>query len=185
MNREDSNSRRRENCLFSNHQRIEQFSLRRELLFSDQQRKLQFSSRRELLFSYQQRKVQFSSRRELLFFETERGCFFTSALKQGLVLCTIMTKPKTSKNGIALSVILQLMWNWARRTKVLREAFIIKERINKYFFPSRKSFIKHFVFGFFPNCFPWHLYIYRKSEMSYGPKIHWILFTSSFQKRIM
>ena len=151
MNREDSNSRRRENCLFSNHQRIEQFS----------------------------------SQRELLFFETERGCFFTSALKQGLVLCTIMTKPKTSKNGIALSVILQLMWNWARRTKVLREAFIIKECINKYFSPSRKSFIKHFVFGFCPNCFPWHLYIYRKSEMSYGPKIHWILFTSSFQKRNM
>ena len=128
MNREDSNSRRRENCLFSDHQRKEQFS-----------------SRRELLFSYQQRKVQFSSRRELLFFETERGCFFTSALKQGLVLCTIMTKPKTSKNGIALSVILQLMWNWARRTKVLREAFIIKEGINKYFFPSRKSFLLHLV----------------------------------------
>ena len=168
MNREDSNSRRRENCLFSNHQRKEQFSLRRELLFSDQQRKVQF-----LLW------------RELLFLEIERGCFFTCALKQGLVLCTIMTKPKTSKNGIALSVILQLMWNWARRTKVLREAFIIKERINKYFFPSRKSFIKHFVFGFCPNCFPWHLYIYRKSEMSYGPKVHWILFTSSFQKRIM
>ena len=142
MNREDSNSRRRENCLFSNHQRKEQFS-----------------SRRELLFSYQQRKVQFSLWRELLFSEIERGCLFTCALKQGLVLCTIMTKPKTSKNGIALSVILQLMWNWARRTKVLREAFIIKERINKYFFPSRKSFIKHFVFGFCPNCFPWHLYI--------------------------
>ena len=27
------------------------------------------------------------------------------------------------------------------------------------------------------------IYIYRKSEMSYGPKIHWILFTSSFQKK--
>ena len=142
MNREDSNSRRRENCLFSN-----------------QQRKVQFSSRRELLFSDQQSKVQFSLWREFHFSETERGCFFTSALKQGLVLCTIMTKPKTSKNGIALSVILQLMWNWARRTKVLREAFIIKERINKYFFPSRKSFIKHLVFGFCPNCFPWHLYM--------------------------
>ena len=50
--------------------------------------------------------------------------------------------------------------------KVLREAIIINEGINKYFFPLRKSFIKRFVFGF------WHLYIYRKSEMSYGPKIH-------------
>ena len=57
------------------------------------------------------REKQFSLWREFLFSETERCCFFTSALKQGLVLCTIMTKPKTSKNGIALSVILQLMWN--------------------------------------------------------------------------
>ena len=36
MNREDSNSRRRENCLFSNHQRNEQFSSRREFVKENQ-----------------------------------------------------------------------------------------------------------------------------------------------------
>ena len=73
------------------------------------------SRRDENCFSCIKREKCNSRRDENRFSLKQRDCFFTSALKQGLVLCAIMTKPKRSKNDIAFSAILQL--------------------INKYFFP--------------------------------------------------